>query len=76
MPGSGIRSSNVVEIAQHTGAFEFHASARTMSPSQMRYHNGQMKEDLSQVTVDQQEVGRLIQQLKNHFKNLYETENG
>ena len=35
-----------------------------------------MKEDLSQVTVDQQEVNRIVQQLKNHFKNLYETENG
>ena len=75
MPGSGIRSSNIVEIAQHTGAVEFHASARTVLPSKMRYSNGQMKEDLSQVTVDPHEVGRLIQQLKNHFKNLYETEN-
>ena len=64
MPGSGIRSSNIVEIAQHTGAYEFHASARTMSSSQMRYHNGQMKEDLSQVTVDQQEVNRIVQQFR------------
>jgi copper homeostasis protein len=76
MPGSGIRSTNIVEIAQHTGAFEFHASARKMSPSRMVYHNGQMKEELNQVTVDQQEISRLVQHLKNHFKSLYETENG
>jgi hypothetical protein len=36
----------------------------------MKYSNGQMKEDLNQVTVDPHEVGRLIHQLKNHFKNL------
>lgn len=76
MPGSGIRSSNIVEIAQHTGANEFHASARTVRASQMRYTNGQMKEDLNEVMVDSQEVGRIMTQLKNHFKNLYETENG
>ena len=37
MPGSGIREDNIAEIVRHTGASEFHFSARTARPSTMIY---------------------------------------
>lgn len=39
MPGCGITSANICDIARLSGAKEFHASLRTTIPSQMIYHN-------------------------------------
>ena len=59
MPGSGIRSSNVLEIARFTGARAFHSSARSAYPSAMEYINPDMDEDLSSVSIDPVEVSEL-----------------
>jgi copper homeostasis protein len=56
MPGSGVRHNNIAELAQFTGAVEFHTSARTTVPSGMEYRNEQMNELLTSVTVDSNEV--------------------
>lgn len=40
MPGSGIRSSNISELIQKTGATEFHVSERKMLPSKMTFKRG------------------------------------
>lgn len=66
MPGSGVRSTNIVELAQHTGARAFHSSARTVHPSVMDFTNPAMAEDLSSVGIDADEVRalrRLLDQL-------------
>ncbi len=66
MPGSGVRSANVVELAEHTGARAFHSSARTVHPSAMDFTNPAMAEDLSSIGIDADEVGelrRLLDQL-------------
>lgn len=39
MPGCGIAVSNIAEIAQESGAHEFHASLRTARQSRMLYRN-------------------------------------
>lgn len=59
MPGSGVRSTNIAELARFTGARAFHSSARTMAPSGMTYTNAAMAEDLSSVTIDGDEVSEL-----------------
>jgi copper homeostasis protein len=59
MPGSGLRSSNLHEIAAKSGAREFHSSARMSLPSAMSYMNAEMKEDLVQTGLDEQEVRSL-----------------
>lgn len=59
MPGSGVRSTNVVELAEHTGARAFHSSARTVHPSAMDFTNPAMAEDLSSIGIDADEVGEL-----------------
>ena len=56
MPGSGVRSNNLAELARSTGARQFHTSARAYQPSAMTYQNPQMNEQLQEITVDVQEI--------------------
>lgn len=56
MPGSGVRSSNVAELAMFTGATAFHSSARSIHPSAMEYTNPAMDERLESVSIDPDEV--------------------
>ena len=56
MPGSGVRSTNVLELAESTGARAFHSSARSMHASSMEYTNPAMDEDLKSVGIDPSEV--------------------
>ncbi len=63
MPGSGIRSDNIIAIAQKTGATEFHTSARIFTGSKMSYTNERMKEELKSVAVDENEVKKIIANL-------------
>ena len=61
MPGSGVRSTNVLEIATFTGATAFHSSARTLRATRMRYVNPALEESLDSVSIDPDEVTRLRQ---------------
>jgi len=56
MPGSGVRATNVLELAQSTGATAFHSSARATQPSAMDYTNPAMAEELNSVSIDPDEV--------------------
>ena len=56
MPGSGVRSANVLELAQFTGARAFHSSARALHPSSMDYINPAMAEELNSISIDPDEV--------------------
>lgn len=66
MPGSGLKSTNVAELAKRTGAREFHTSARTDISSRMEYNNNSMKENLKSVSVDEEEIKKII----NHLREL------
>ncbi len=63
MPGSGVRSDNVLSLAEKTDANEVHTSARTRVHSAMEFVNDTMKEDQSAVRVDGEEVEKIIQVL-------------
>ena len=67
MPGSGVRSSNIAEIAKITGAWEFHSSARAHRKTEMEFRNELMREDQSTVLPDQQEVESMLSQLRKYF---------
>jgi copper homeostasis protein len=67
MPGSGLRSSNVVEVAKITGAREFHTSARIFAPTKMSFIVDAMQEDLQEVMVDGAEVEKIAAALNNYF---------
>jgi copper homeostasis protein len=64
MPGSGVRSDNIIELAKKTGTVEFHTSARMNTESKMNYTNEAMKESLKSVTVDEDEIKNIITNLK------------
>lgn len=59
MPGSGIRSDNIGEIANRTKAHEFHTSARINSKSRMDFLQQGLKETLQSVSVDTEEVKKI-----------------
>lgn len=59
MPGSGLRSDNIISIAQQSGAVEFHSSARTTMNSKMNFNNPTMKEQLKTVVLDAMEVSKM-----------------
>jgi len=67
MPGSGVRSENIIRLAKDTGATCFHSSARKTLESQMQYLNSDMKESLVQVSLDGTEVKHLKNNLVTHF---------
>ena len=66
MPGSGVRASNIAELAAKTGAVEFHTSARVAQASAMEFVNGAMRGDDFAVMADEGEI-RTIRQV---FANI------
>jgi copper homeostasis protein len=69
MPGSGIRASNIIDVAQQTNVEEFHTSARIFQQSKMQFINQNMKDNTSTVMADQKEIEQIIHSLKNHTNN-------
>ena len=70
MPGSGVRSNNVVELAASTGAKAFHSSARTSIMSNMLYNNPNMSEELKHASLDADEVKNLKKELDQYFMKI------
>lgn len=64
MPGSGIRSENIKEITEKTGAVEFHTSARKQYPSLMNTINENMQETLTSVGIDDEEIRTIVNLLQ------------
>jgi copper homeostasis protein len=75
MPGSGVRSDNIIALAQGTGASSFHSSARTHVASKMNYTNSNMQESLNQVSLMEDEVMRLRSLIDQHFHPTNNTGN-
>ena len=71
MPGSGVRSENIMQLADETGAICFHSSARKSLESQMNYFNTSMKENLVQVSLDGIEVNLLKKNLITYFQSTH-----
>ncbi len=63
MPGSGLRADNIINMAENTGAVEFHTSARIRVPGKMTFQNPLMNEKAESITVDGDEVRKIIEQL-------------
>jgi len=63
MPGSGVRSSNILPLAEATGAAEFHTSARLKQASGMEYVNIAMKEDQCYTEAGEEEIKKIKEAL-------------
>ncbi len=67
MPGSGIRASNIIELAEKTGAVEFHSSASTSIASGMQFINAGMNESMRQIAANENEIGLMKLLLQNRY---------
>jgi copper homeostasis protein len=63
MPGSGVQSNNISELASITGAKEFHSSARTFIDSKMVYQPALLKEGMKKVQINEIEVKKMLEAL-------------
>ena len=66
MPGSGIRAANILNIAEKTGATEFHSSAKIFLESGHRYNAFLLASVAQNVGVDEAEVKSMIEILSSH----------
>lgn len=67
MPGSGVRSDNILFLASQTGAKAFHSSARQNLSSSMQYLNEGMNEALEQVSLNANEVKAIRKNLNQYI---------
>lgn len=63
MPGSGVRSDTIMELAEKTGAQEFHTSAKATKKTEMNFLSSSMNEQLQSVAVDEDEVKSILEKL-------------
>lgn len=68
MPGSGIRSDNILKLAKELNTFEFHTSAR-MNRFSNQLPNINFNENLDPITTDETE----IKKMKDALKGFYES---
>jgi len=69
MPGSGVRSNNIIELAKVTGAVAFHSSARKNVASKMQHINNSMNEQLMYSSLDSKELTLMKKNLETYFTN-------
>ena len=67
MPGSGVRASNLANIISHTGAIEYHSSARKLVASDMHITTAAMNEHLQHVAIDVTEIQAMRKILDNQY---------
>lgn len=60
MPGSGVRSNNIAQLADFTGAKELHSSARKNIHSAMQFTQYSMQETLENTLIDEEEIKLMI----------------
>jgi len=68
MAGGGIRSHNILEIAEKTCAVEFHTSARIDVEPKKAKAKTSMKENLSFVSADEKEIKAMIKVLEKFLR--------
>lgn len=68
MPGSGLNSKNVIDIATATGAFEFHTAARKKINRPDIISPSTMNETQSFISVDQDEIKQIKSALNSFFE--------
>ena len=64
MPGSGVNSKNILQIAETTAAVEFHSSARKKIKSAMEFNNPALNENLESMVVDEDEIKIMLSLLQ------------
>lgn len=64
MPGAGVRSSNILQLANETGAYEFHTSARKAVNNPMTFANPNVTDAGNMYVADEDELKQIISLLQ------------
>ena len=64
MPGAGIRSDNIAELARETGATEFHTSARKVLNNPVLFQNPQVLDNGDVYLANENEIKAIIDIMK------------
>ena len=65
MPGAGIKSSNITQLKNETGAKEFHGSARKVTSNPMLFANPLVTDFGNVYIADEDEIRKIVALLKN-----------
>lgn len=65
MPGAGVKSSNIAQLRDASGATQFHSSARKIAPNPVTYINKEVSDYGNVYIADEAEVRAMISALKN-----------
>jgi copper homeostasis protein len=65
MPGAGIKSSNITQLREESGAKAFHGSARKATTNPMQFANPLVTDFGNVYIADEEEVGKIVELLKN-----------
>lgn len=68
MPGAGVRSSNILQLVNETGAYEFHTSARKAVINPMTFENPNVTDAGNMYVADKDELQQIISLLKQIYK--------
>lgn len=64
MPGAGVRSSNILKLANETGAYEFHTSARKAVNNPMTFANPNVTDAGNMFVADEEELNTIVMLLQ------------
>lgn len=64
MPGAGVRSSNILQLANETGAYEFHTSARKAVNNPMTFENPNVTDAGNMYVADADELKQIVSLLQ------------
>ncbi len=63
MPGAGVRSENIEELVQHTGASEYHTSARRLAENTVVFQNPLVADNGNVYVADEVEIKNIIDRM-------------
>lgn len=66
MPGAGVKSTNLAQLIQSTGAYEYHASARVPVPVPIALTNPRVTDSGTIVVANEQELQAMVHIMQQH----------
>lgn len=66
MPGAGVKSANIEDLINKTGAREYHAAAKQVVPNPVRYLNPEVNDYGEAYLTSETEIRALVGVLNNH----------
>jgi copper homeostasis protein len=66
MPGAGVKSANLLQLIEATGAWEYHTSARKAVDNPVSFSNPAVSDAGSMFVADEEELEKIMFILRGH----------